>query len=778
MKKLFVLSFLLCIGLVKSYSDDLVWKVVNTTAQNNASGVAAALTADEITMVENLRVVGSINSYDIILFNNKMTNLKNLDLENAPIVECTYEYRSGFHTENDIIGQQMFASQNKYRSIVLPIGSKEIGNSAFQDCKGLTSVTMKEGLKIIGLYAFSHCSNLSNVVFPTGLEEIKGQAFEECISLTKIVLPDGLKKITSYLPQSPIYGAFYYCIKLEDVILPPTLLSLEAGAFSRCAIKEINLPPSLVSIGRYVFHECTNLESVRIPSSVRIIQGDAFSGCNAIKDIFTYTIEPTNINQNTFSESTYENAIIHVPSTSFNVYYWNTEWSQFQKDFVAFDDPYEYFYINNDYTLDDNTGRIDGEPDADLNPGSGLVVEGDEDQDLDNVHMKEDDDSGSSIIGEGNIDANNLFIDITIKKNQWYFFCFPYRIKLADIVCKGSYTFRLYDGEERANNGYGGWKHLPEAQEYLEPNQGYIFRCNQNTTLQIPVEKTQYGKFSGEDEQVALNHYPSSNPEDASWNFTGQPYPCYYDIDKTNFDGPITVWNGTAYETVRPGDDEYQLRPFEGYFVQKPVGQNEIDFDSDGRHTYQQWDGIVAQKQQAPRRSPAVTGRWLVNLILTDGVTTDKTRIVFNERCTADYEIGTDAAKFMADNVPQLYSIDAKQVYYAINECPEGEVRLGYVATKAGTMTISGKRMDADVMLRDNLTGETFDLSNGSYSFTTEAGTFDQRFTLLLAGGATGIKTVKTDDENSPVYTVDGKRVAETKANQLYIKEGKKLINK
>ena len=63
---------------------------------------------------------------------------------------------------------------------------------------------------------------------------------------------------------------------------------------------------------------------------------------------------------------------------------------------MDFDEPYEYFYINNDYTLDDNTGRIEGvededthevtPPDADLNEGSGLIVEGDEDQDLDDVH--------------------------------------------------------------------------------------------------------------------------------------------------------------------------------------------------------------------------------------------------------------------------------------------------------------------------------------------------------------------------------------------------------
>ena len=32
--------------------------------------------------------------------------------------------------------------------------------------------------------------------------------------------------------------------------------------------------------------------------------------------------QPTSINQNTFSETTYNTATIHVPATSFNTYFW------------------------------------------------------------------------------------------------------------------------------------------------------------------------------------------------------------------------------------------------------------------------------------------------------------------------------------------------------------------------------------------------------------------------------------------------------------------------
>ena len=453
---------------------------------------------------------------------------------------------------------------------------------------------------------------------------------------------------------------------------------------------------------------------------------------------------------------------------------------------VAFDEPYEYFYLNNDYILDDSNGRIDGTPDADLNPGSGLIVEGDEDQNLDDLHVIGDDDNGGSVIGDGNINANQLYIDYNVNKNKWYFFCFPYQIALADIVCEANYTFRQYDGEERANNGYGGWKHMPEAAEYLNANQGYIFRCDQNTTLSIPVAKSQFGKFPGGKRSQELNTYVSTEgAENASWNFVGNPYTCYYDIEQmkngnNSYESPIIVWNveSQSYETLRPGDDDYFLRPFEAYFVQKPEGQAAMGYEADGRATYQQSERLMEQKQQARRlaRATAPRTRHLINLTLTDGQTTDKTRVVYNDKCSQDYEIGTDAAKFMSNGVPQLYSIDQRQVHYSINERPDGEVRLGYTATKAGELTINATRMDKAVWLRDNVTGTTHNLANGSYTFQTEAGTFNARL-VLVDGSATGISgTEAADGGGQAVYTLDGKHVAEPQHGQVNIIGKKKVI--
>ena len=187
---------------------------------------------------------------------------------------------------------------------------------------------------------------------------------------------------------------------------------------------------------------------------------------------------------------------------------------------------------------------------------------------------------------------------------------------------------------------------------------------------------------------------------------------------------------------------------------------------------------MKAEKAAASRAATA-SNRQLINLTLSDGSYTDKTRVVFNPNSSESYEIGTDATKFIAAKVTQLYSVDSKAVQYAINERPMGEVRLGYVAAKGGEMTISTSRMDTPVAIYDKVMDITFDLSQAAYTFTTEAGTFNDRFLLVSGGNKTGISTIDAEGSaDAPVYSLDGRRVEQTKANRVYITNGMKVIKK
>lgn len=664
---------------------DVVDYDVTTAAQDNTSGLHDVIGEDNLAKVVSLKVKGTINGYDIMIMRNKMTNLHWLDLSEAHIVANPYEYYTGHHTEDNVVG-----------------------SLAFSDLKKLVSIKLPNSATSIGSYAVSDCANLIEAVLPNKVVTIRNGAFHSCSKLKEIEFPPTLKNIQYY--------AFAYCSSLEQVELP----GVEAIEYN-------------------AFQGCNKIKSVRIPSTVKSVGESAFDG-RGIKDVYAYTVEPIKINQNTFS--TYTTATLHIPTQSFNNYYWNTEWSQFTSR-ERFDEPYKYFYLDKEYTLDD---RFKGDPDIDVNPGGGLIIPDDknkDNQEADTVHIKGDGKNWASIIANANLNAKGLYVDITIKANKWYFFSFPFRVKRANISCghETRFVFRRYDGGIRAEHGHGGWVDVADNEEYLQPWKGYIFQASLDCTLSIKIEKGDFGLLPKVDVDAKLEHHASANEQDASWNFIGNPFTSYYDIKDMSYDCPITRWNSdnNSYEALRPGDDSYWLHPFEAFFVQRPNDADQLTFSGDRRMTQTGAEKAAKTQAQAARVQGVFdTSRQIVNLTLSDGRTTDKTRVVFNPAKSQRYEIDCDAAKFES-SAAELYTVEAQGGRMAINERPEGSVQVGYQAPTAGEYTIAAIRMDKPVLLRDNALQITFDLTSGDYHFSSEAGRFDNRFMLMVDNSTTGI---------------------------------------
>lgn len=698
---------------------------VTTEAQPSTSDLLDKVGLKNANSIVSLKVKGSINSYDIMVIRNKMDNLHYLDLSDANVVENSYEYYTGCSTKNDTIGRNAFRELSKLVTISLPNSVKAIESGALYNCTRLKSVVLPEKLQSIEYGgwdngAFANCSSLSDVKFKA-CNFIGSYAFSHCKALNHITLPSDLKTIYQ--------SAFEYCNNLHSVDFPPLLESIGTYAFQNCALDSISLP-GLTRIDEYAFSGCRNLKEVKVPSTLESVGDKAFEGCSKLNDVFTYTILPVKINQNTFC--TYETATLHVPAQSYNNYFWDTEWSQFHA-FEDFNEPYKYFYLNKEYIL---TSRIEGCPNIDIRDNGGLIVKGDVIQNAGDIHV-----SGSgTIIANGNVDASKFHIDIDVNSNKWYFFSFPFDIKRSDIVASGQFIFRKYDGATRASQGSGGWKDLDASDMWLHRGTGYIFQSAESGKLTLPVAKEKFGKLEAENVQEDLGTYASNNEQNASWNFVGNPHTSYFDMDDLGYNAPITYWNGMSYEAVRPGDDNYVFKPFQAFFVQKPKDVNEMEFGAEFRLT--QTD---SQKRNSANKAKRLAkginiNRQMVNLTLSDGTHTDKTRIVFNENKTQRYELDCDAAKFESNTaVPQLYTLEANNVKFAINERPLGSVSLGFEVQKAGDYTISAIRMDSPMLLKDNLTDATVDLSTSDYRFTSEAGTFNGRFTLVPNRSTTGI---------------------------------------
>ncbi|MBR3613538.1 MAG: leucine-rich repeat domain-containing protein [Bacteroidaceae bacterium] len=736
-------SFSVPVSALDTYKNDASWATyasnivsadyavlsLNITAEEGASALLKEIGDANTASVCDLTIKGSINSYDVIILRDKMPKLRHLDISEAAVVASSKAFYGTSCTGENDLGDDAFRGLSNLSSIKLPKDLVRIGSYMFSNCGGLKTITMGNSVKSIGSYAFQFCTGLTGVTIPNSVTSIGGWAFSRCGALANVAMGNSVKSIGSY--------AFQYC----------------------SALKEIKLPPTLQTIGKNAFFVCRALAEVRLPSSILSVAESAFSDCNAIKNVYTYTIEPTSIAESTFSTTAFQNATLHVPSTSYWNYYWNDGWKRFL-NLSYFDEPYDYFYLNNDYTLDEETGYIDGTPDVDINAGGGLVVEGetsdneDVKQELGDVNINHDGSGTSgSIIGDNNVHADNLNIRINIKGGRWYFFAFPFDIPFSKISMENGtqYVFRYYDGEERAKNGKGGWKDINE--NHLKAARGYIFQAAADDVLVLNIADV---RFKKEDKYNELVEHVTENLQDASWNFTGNPYLSYYDINNLGYDAPITIWNGSSYEAIRPGDDDYHFAPFEAFFVQKPEDKGSVDFNGDDQKTHKKAQAANAANAARRAGAPVARDRKLVNIAISgENAAADRTRVVFNDKQSLAYETACDAVKFESDAAAQLYTLDNKNVRYAINERPvgNGTVPVGVKLANSGRYTISAERMDTAVLLKDEKTGTVHNLAEGAYTFIADAGTDEARFALVFNGGTTGIESAVAADA---VAAVDG----------------------
>ena len=809
--------------------DAMQLREVTVAANNSLSSLHKTIGEENLLNTIRLKVRGTINSYDIMLIRNKMLNLRYLDLSDAEVKACPYEYYSGFCTHDNKLEDHSFSELNlqvvhlpknleeiyecflscpHLDTVYCQPGLKRIGTSAFNNCPSLRYVGVHEGLKEIGDYAFYSTPNLHTVNLPSTLESIGYYAFNSS-GINAVTIPANVSYIGSEAfrgckmeslafpangklntisseifsdlsnlktidwENSNItrieYRGMANCPQLKITAFPKNLRYISDYAFENCSsIDSIVLPARLEEIGAHAFQYCNNVKVIKIPSTVRQIHNNAFYGCSNVTSVYTHTIEPTKINQQTFS--CYKTATLFVPKTSYYNYYYNTQWSQFIK-LKEYEEEYNYFYLYGDYYLGGEYGNITGDPDGDLFPGSGLIIVGNQTVDVHNINYiaNQDEWTGEwifpSLITDNNLSIDTLFILLPQRIYQWHFLTFPYDVNREQLLCNSEFVVRYYDGQIRANNGEGGWQNVPVGQQMLN-GKGYIFQAANNDTLKMVFPKP---NLPNKDIAVPLYQYNSVNPWDANWNMVGNPFLAYFDMNAlTGFTYPVVAWNGYGYDTYRPGDDEYHFKPLESFFIQN-VDLTKINFPIDGRETLTQAKSKLFSAP-ARRNTDSPTTRFIVNINLSDSTYTDRPRVVFNNQASVDYEMGVDASKMISTTAPvQLYTIGKSNEQYSINERPatiDGEmIQLGYYAAYAGEFTLSASRMDTTIMIYDNVEKQYVDLALRGNTINTEAGFNNSRFAMCATekqDTPSSIQDVNMENLTSvSVYTTTGQTIAE-----------------
>jgi hypothetical protein len=134
------------------------------------------------------------------------------------------------------------------------------------------TVVLPSGLTHIGNNAFFTCTGLNTVVIPETVVSIEAGAFS-LTGLTQITIPDGVTTIGG--------SAFSYCQNLSSVTIPKSVTSIESGAFSFCTgLGSVTVGDGVTSIGSSAFFACTSLSRISIGSSVETIESHAFQSSN------------------------------------------------------------------------------------------------------------------------------------------------------------------------------------------------------------------------------------------------------------------------------------------------------------------------------------------------------------------------------------------------------------------------------------------------------------------------------------------------------------------
>ena len=721
-----------------------------------------------------------------------VTIIKARAFQSTPLMYLTFTEGSQLKT----IEGWAFASCKLLQEVALPAQLETIGVAAFEYCESIKSVTMGDAVTYIEGWTFHGANAMQSIRFSDALEEIRPYMCRETHELAQVHLPANLKQIDEL--------AFYDTPKLTEIEFPASVELIAREAFNYSAVESVKLPINLQWLGEHAFSNNSNLKYIEFPSFIEQdnyiryywysyyseFRSDGqpsgyranFQACPNIEKIVMRSATPPVINSDPFAGSRDKTVItLVVPSFAVVNYKLDTYWKQFGS--IVEGDDVDYWKITSPLMLTNNR-RMQGKPDVDLYYNGQLTVGGAAPMTMKNFNMYINEDTPGRLLNTcDDVTADNITTRFSVAANKWYFFTPLHDVAVADITVtnNASYVIRYYDATNRATNGpTGSWKNVDT--EKLIAGQGYIFYCNTACEITFPAgDNGQAQLFTTTDVTTNLVTNVAETAANSSWNYVGNPYPCYYDIYYMGFSAPITVWTGSTYKAYSIADDDFVLRPMQSFFVQKPDAVDKIVFGKSGRQLL----STVSSHAAAGAKGIGLTSRQIFNVQITNAGsdTADETRVVLNDNANMGYEMECDASKFMSMNadVPQLYTTDTDGNAYAINERPKqnGIVALAYYAGEEGQYTISAKRADGTILLIDNEEDKTVDLTEGDYTFYSEAtnGVNDTRFTLKLdMGSATAIDGVKGENTavSGDIYDLSGRK---TNAAQpgIYIQKGQKV---
>ena len=198
------------------------------------------------------------------------------------------------------IRNRLFDHCTNLATIQIPASVETIGERAFSGCYMLTELHIPNGVKTIGSDIIAICNNIKTINIPASVEDIYGGLYSESFGMNAFAWSYGLEEITVD-EENPFYHAIdgvlfnkegttllqYPCGRPgAEYVIPEGVIKLAWGAFLKAGYLEtVRFPSSLKVINEASFHQCTSLTSIDIPDTVQAIRAGAFQGCSNLKQV-------------------------------------------------------------------------------------------------------------------------------------------------------------------------------------------------------------------------------------------------------------------------------------------------------------------------------------------------------------------------------------------------------------------------------------------------------------------------------------------------------------
>ncbi len=175
MKKLFLLSLFVCIGILQcladdfSYTDDngVTWGCYVTSEDNKTVTINYTLNSGDVVVIPEKVYKGTSDEYTVTALGFSFRDNKTLESVTLPKTVT-------------VLNGSLFSGCSSLREVLNTSQLEGIGSDVFRGCSSLTKVDLSS-CTYIGDYAFYICSNLVSVGNLKNCTTIESDAFNGCI---------------------------------------------------------------------------------------------------------------------------------------------------------------------------------------------------------------------------------------------------------------------------------------------------------------------------------------------------------------------------------------------------------------------------------------------------------------------------------------------------------------------------------------------------------------------------------------------------------------------